>query len=49
LVKAKDFITLVNSAKLVAKVCPEAVFVIAGEGPERGKIEKEIEKRDFER
>jgi phosphatidylinositol alpha-1,6-mannosyltransferase len=42
LVKAKDLPTLLKAAKLVIKKYPKTIFVIAGEGPERRKLEKMI-------
>ncbi len=39
LVAVKDLGTLVRAAEEVVALRPEAVFVIGGEGPERGKLE----------
>jgi len=47
LVKAKDIITFIKAAKVVIDNLPNTVVVIAGEGPERDKIEEEIEKRNL--
>lgn len=43
LVKAKDFLTLVKAALLVCKRQPQTVFAVGGEGPERDRIQSEIE------
>lgn len=40
LVPVKDHATLVRAARLVVDVVPEARFLIAGEGPERERIEE---------
>lgn len=48
LVKAKDFLTLITAAERVVKIYPDTLFVIAGEGPERKRIEEEIKKRNLQ-
>lgn len=45
LVKAKDFPNLVAAAEIVTNKNPQVIFVIAGKGPERNKIEIEIEQK----
>lgn len=45
LVKAKDFVTLIRAARLVINCLPDTVFIIAGKGSERSKLEKEIKKQ----